>query len=102
MACTVISAMAEDESAGQFPPFTPEQLQWIDQLITARTETDNSRVGNTGEDTSTPVSGPSPISLVTPPAGSLTPTNTLVTPASRGGKLGTGGLVGWESGVVTV
>ena len=84
--CTVISPMTEDESAGQFPPFTPEQLQWIDQLITSRTETDNSRVENAGEDTSTPVSGPSPISLVTPAAGSLTPTNTLVTPASRGGK----------------
>ena len=86
--CTVISPMAEDESTGQFPPLTLEQLQWIDRLMTMRTETDNSRVENAVEDTSTPVSGHSPISLVIPAAGCLTSTNTLVTPASRGGKWG--------------
>ena len=83
MAYIVVSPIAEDEeSAGQFPPFTPEQLRWIDRLITAKTELDNSRVENTVEDTSTPVSDPLPISLVAPAVGSLTPTNTLATPAS--------------------
>ena len=54
MAYIVVSPIAEDgESAGQFPPFTSEQLRWIDRLITTQTELDNSRVENTGEDTST-------------------------------------------------
>ena len=64
--------MAEDESAGQFLLFTPKHLQLIDQLITVRIETSNSRVENAGEDTSTPVSGTLPILLVTSAAGSLT------------------------------
>ena len=79
----------EGDNTAEFPPFTPEQLQWIDRLITARTEQDNSGVANPGENP-TSASGPSPTSLVASSAGSLastvTPTNILVTPASRGGK----------------
>lgn len=56
--------MAEEgDSGADFPPFTPEQLQWIDRLITARTEQDNSGVAIPGENP-TSASGPSPISLV--------------------------------------
>ena len=81
------SVMADEgDSAAEFSPFTPEQLQWIDRLITARTE---QGVANPGENP-TSASGPSPTSLVVPSAGSLastvTTTDTLVTPASRGGK----------------
>ena len=78
----------EGDSTDEFPPFTPEKLQWIEQLITARTEQDNSGVANPGENLT--ASGPSPTSLVAPSVGSLastvTPTNTFITPASRGGK----------------
>ena len=94
----VFSRMAEEGDADQFPPFTPEQLQWIDRLITARTDPapgrDSTGGGDSGEDTSTsvPSSVPSsvPVPLVTPAAGNLvstvTPADTLVTPASRGGE----------------
>ena len=72
----------------------PEQLQWIDRLITAWTEPfqgqDNLGVDNSGKDTSTSVPGSLPVPLVTPVAGSLvstlTLTNTLVTPVSQGGE----------------
>ena len=94
----VFSRMAEEGDADKFPPFTPEQLQWIDRLITARTDPapgrDSTDGGDSGEDTSTsvPSSVPSsvPVPLVTPAAGNLvstvTPADTLVTPASRGGE----------------
>ena len=99
--CSAFSGMAEDgDNVDQFPPFTLEQLQWIDRLIAARTDPppghDNTGGGNSGEDTSTsvpssvPSSIPVPVPLVTLSAGSLvstlTPTNTLVTPASQGGE----------------
>ena len=92
----VFSRMAEEGDADQFPPFTPEQLQWIDRLIAARTDPgrDSTGGGDSGGDTSTsvPSSVPSsvPVPLVTPAAGNLvatvTPADTLVTPASRGGE----------------
>ena len=92
------SRMAEDGDADQFPPFTPEQLQWIDRLIAARTDPapgrDSTGGGDSCEDTSTSV--PSSVlssvlvPLVTPTPGSLastlTPADTLVTPASRRGE----------------
>ena len=48
--------MVEDgNNADQFPPFTPEQLQWIDRLIAARMDPapgrDNTGGGNSGKDT---------------------------------------------------
>lgn len=87
--------MAEGgDNSDQFPPFTAEQLQWIDRLILARTEPalglDNAGGDNSGEDTATLVPSSGPVSLVTLAAGSLvsfvTQTNTLVTPASQGGE----------------
>ena len=65
----VHAAMAEGgDNSYQFPPFTAEQLQWIDRLISARTEPvlrrDNVGGDNLGEDTATSVPSSGPVSLV--------------------------------------